>query len=78
MITYCVEEEKLYHPDIGFYTAFGIAVHHITDDAQKLIEFVSDAFLEKQSAENFVRLCNDLHLDVVHLQDAITDTIAYL
>jgi len=76
MIIYRTKEEMLYHPEIGFYTAFGVAAFRETDGQKKLVEYVSDVFLEKEEAENFVVLCNELGLELIHLCDVIEDAIA--
>ncbi len=71
MFTYQTQEEKIYHPLTGSYTAYGISVIY----KSKLVEYVSNVFLEKEEAEAFVGLCNELELDVIHLHDVIEDMI---
>ncbi len=71
MFTYQTQEEKIYHPLTGSYTAYGILVVC----QSKLIEYVSNVFLNRAEAEDFVGLCNELELDVIHLHDVIEDTI---
>lgn len=71
MVTYCIQEEKLYHKDLGYYTAFAIKAFQ----NNKLVEFVSDVFLDKEKANSFVRQCNELQVDLVHLYDVIDDIL---
>lgn len=76
MITFQIKEEKLYHPEIGYYTAYGISALRVFEDREELIEHVSDVFLEKEEAENFVRLCNESPPDMIHFLDVIEDAIS--
>jgi hypothetical protein len=76
MVTFQTTEEKLYHHDIGYYTAYGISALRVDNDQAEFITHVSDVFLEKEKAESFVRLCNELHLDLIHFFDVIEDAIS--
>lgn len=72
MITYYVQEENLYHTEIGFYTSFGILA--LQND--KLIGHVSDVFEDREKADTFVKLCNESQLDIIHLYDVIDDALS--
>ena len=37
---------------------------------------VADVFFDKQAAEDFIELCNELKLSLVHLPDVIEDVLA--
>lgn len=73
MITYQTKKETLYCAEIGFYTTFGIAVSEIINGQTKLIEVISDVFLDGTIAESFIEMCNQFHLDRIHLHDVIED-----
>ena len=53
------------------YTAFGIAA---VDGGKVVLKF-TDVFLNRTEAEKFVKLCNDLKLDVEQLRDVVEDVI---
>ena len=75
LILYQTKRENLYHSDIGNYKAFGILSLQINDTAEEIIEWIPDVFLDKNEAERFVKVCNDLNLAPIHLHDVIEDAI---
>lgn len=68
-----VIKEKLYNPEIGFYTAYGIEA--IDENSEKVIAVVSDVFLYEDEAQDFAKLLNDCEADVVHLGELCMDAI---
>lgn len=76
MIMFQAVEENLYQTEIGAYTAFGISALQVNKDSKELIAHVSDVFLEKEKAEDFVRLCNESELDMIHFYDVIEDSLS--
>lgn len=76
MVTYKMMRETLNCAEIGSYTAYGIAAYKLADGEATLIKFISDVFLNENDAESFVKKCNELKLDIIHLCDVIEDFIA--
>ena len=54
------------------HTVYGIDV---LDNFKNVIKTVKDIFFNKQKAENFIKLCNEEKLELVHLQDVIEDIL---
>ena len=73
MITYQTKKETLYCAEIGSYAAFGIEVSEIINGQERLIDFIPDVFLDGTIAERFIKMCNQFHLDRIHLHDVIED-----
>lgn len=69
MNIYKIVEEHLNNPECGCYTTFGICVYN--DKTNETVCCVSDVFLEKERATEFVRICNESNLDIVHLPSVI-------
>lgn len=75
MYRYSIIKEKLYTPESGNYVSYGICVYLISKNKNKEIAHISDVFLEKKDAVNFINLCNHLELDPVHLYEAIENSL---
>lgn len=75
MIIYQTVRENLWDPNIGEYTSFGISVRYINNESDHQITYVSDVFLEKTDADQFVSQCNSSNLDVIHLLDVIENSL---
>ena len=54
------------------YTVYGITA---LDSYENVLMTVEDIFFDKQKAEEFVELCNNEKLELIHLQDVIDDVI---
>ena len=67
--------ERLNNPDIGNYTAFGIAVYSSVDNNPKKLMNISDISTEKKLVEDLCELCNREQLEPVHVFDVIEDSI---
>ena len=52
------------------YTVYGITA---LDIFENVLQTVSDLFFDKQKAEDFIKLCNEEKLELIHLQDVIDD-----
>lgn len=68
-----VKEENLYHPEIGFYTSFGVEVY--SEDFKTLLGFVSDVFTDKAKAEHFADLLNECQPEPLHLEELCADFV---
>lgn len=75
MYRYSIIKEKLYTPESGNYISYGICVYLISENKNTEIAHISDVFLEKEDAVNFINLFNQLELDPVHLDDAIENIL---
>lgn len=75
MYEYCVEKEVLYNSQLGRYVSYGIGVYLVKEKSRKRLEYVSDVFLSEKDALSFVRLCNSLDLEPVHLPEAIEEAL---
>lgn len=75
MYEYCVEKEVLYNYQLGRYVSYGIGVYLVKEKSRKRLEYVSDVFLSEKEALSFVRLCNSLDLEPVHLPEAIEEAL---
>ncbi len=56
--------------------AFGIAAVEEYDGITTILESISDVSSDIEPVERLVKLCNDLQLDPVHLQDTVNDFLA--
>ena len=45
------------------------------DNFGNMLKSVEDIFFSKQKAEEFVELCNDEKLELIHLQDVVEDVL---
>lgn len=73
MIVYKLIEEECENELLGHYTSFGI--NAVDSDTNQSIAYISDVFLDKINAENYIFLFNEEHLDIVHLENAIEDIL---
>ena len=71
-ITYCLRTDKVFDEDGVLHTVYGIEA--FTKSKHKVAS-VADVFFNKQKAEDFIRLCNELKLSLVHLPDVIEDVL---
>ena len=76
MIVYQILQETLWNPETGTYTAYAVCAYERQNENSVLRSYTSDVFLNKEEAEAFVNLCNQLHLSLIHLSDAIEDALA--
>ncbi len=57
------------------YESFGIAAYN-ADNLSQPVKVIKDVFLHEESALRLAELCNELELDIVHIDDVIEDAIA--
>lgn len=69
--TYDICKNSLHSDEVGDYTAYDIVIKR--DDTPILN--VSDVFVNREKAENFVFLCNKLGLASVHIYDVLDDIL---
>lgn len=56
--------------------SYGIALTEKVDDRTIILRTISDISLLKNAVEQLVKLCNELYLDPIHLDDVIEDFLA--
>jgi len=71
-ITYDLRTENVYDEDGALHTVYGIEA--FTNKKAKVTS-IADVFFDKQKAEEFIKLCNDLKLSLVHLPDVMEDVL---
>ena len=55
---------------------FGIAAVEEYDGVTTILESISDLSSDIKPIERLVKVCNNLQLDPIHLQDVVTDFLA--
>lgn len=70
MIYYKLRKDQLYKKEIGEYEAYGIEAQ---DENGNIIRCIYDISFEKEPLEELVEDCNELELDIIHLDDVIDD-----
>ena len=54
------------------YTVYGITA---LDSFGNMLKTFEDIFFDKNKAEEFVKLCNEEKLELIHLQDVVEDVL---
>ena len=54
------------------YTVYGITA---LDSFGNMLKTFEDIFFDKNKAEEFVKLCNEEKLQLIHLQDVVEDVL---
>lgn len=75
MFLYQIEPQEMTDPVLGRYHTYGIGVYAVEAHHKEWLFTISDVFLDRIAARQFVRLCNRENLDPIHLNDVIRDTI---
>ena len=71
-ITYRLRTDKVFDEDGVFHTVYGIEAFA---KSNRKVASVADVFFDKQKAEDFIKLCNDHRLSLIHLPDVIEDVL---
>lgn len=66
---YKIKREIYFNKYVGFYFAYAV----IYKDTNGKILKISDVFRSKKKAVEFIRICNLLSLDPIHLEDVLED-----
>lgn len=72
---YYVVKQQRFDKDNGNYTSYGIGAIMMDDEVCEITTIISDVFLHKKDAKNFVKKCNQMDLDPLHLYDVVIDII---
>lgn len=70
--TYRLKEDITFDEEGKKHTSYGIEA---LDNCGNQLKSVSDIFLDRKKAEDFINLCNTEKLDIIHLMDTIEDAI---
>ena len=73
MITYELVEENHNDNVLGYYTSFGIKAIETLSDLP--LVYVEDVFTDIETAQEYISLFNEEHLDLIHLEEAIEDIL---
>ena len=57
MVLYLAIKQRLYHADIGSYTAYGLAAWEIPPLRRKPAVFIPDVTADRREARHLARLC---------------------
>lgn len=68
---YCIEPEKLHHPDLGEYSTYGIRIVSSDD-----MEILHDVSVCENSVNYIVKMINQYHLSPIHLYDVVVDMLS--
>lgn len=71
MTLYRLRKDNLFHNDIGSYISYGIDI--FDGSADKPIRSIPDISCKREPLEALIFLCNNLQLDVIHIDDVIED-----
>ena len=74
---YILMENTLLYGD-GTRTCYGIAAAHVYDGIVTVLDSVTDITANRQPLEELVKLCNELSLEPIHLNDIVEDFLASL
>lgn len=59
-------------------TCYGIAAVQVYDGIVTVLDSVTDITVNRQPLEELVKLCNELSLEPIHLNDIVEDFLASL
>ena len=71
-VTYTLRTDIVTDEDNNKHTVYGIDA---LDRFENVLESVADIFFDKLKAEEFIKLCNEEKLELIHLQDVIEDVL---
>lgn len=71
-VIYILRSDVVKDEENNKYTVYGIDA---LDSFENVIKTVKDIFFNKQKAEDFINLCNQEKLELIHLQDVIEDIL---
>lgn len=69
---YRVKQNTLHSPEGKEYITYGVEA--VTDSGE-VIQSFSDVFLDRETAEKFVAVCNQCELSLLHFADAVEDAV---
>ena len=71
-VKYTLRTDIVTDEDTNKHTVYGVDA---LDRYENVLESVADIFFDKQKAEEFIKLCNEEKLELIHLQDVIEDIL---
>ncbi len=71
-VKYTLRTDIVTDEDNNKHTVYGVDA---LDRFENVLESVADIFFDKLKAEEFIKLCNEEKLELIHLQDVIEDIL---
>lgn len=71
-VKYTLRTDIVTDEDNNKHTVYGVDA---LDRFENVLESVADIFFDKLKAEEFIKLCNEEKLELIHLQDVIEDVL---
>lgn len=71
-ITYRLRTDKVFDEEGVLHIVYGIEAF---SKSRHKVASIADIFLDKQKAADFIKLCNDHKLSLIHLPDVIEDML---
>lgn len=71
-VTYTLRKDTVTDEENCKHLVYGITA---IDVYGNVLETFEDIFFDKQKAEEFIELCNEEKLELIHLQDVIEDIL---
>ena len=73
MIKYKIIKERLNAQESGSYDAYGICA--VDSASEKVVEKISDVFLNYENAIHFIDTINAFQLDLTHLHEVVENVL---
>ena len=71
-VKYTLRTDIVTDEDNNKHTVYGVDA---LDRFENVLESVADIFFDKLKAEEFIKLCNEEKLELIHLKDVIEDVV---
>ncbi len=71
-VKYTLRTDIVTDEDNNKHTVYGVDA---LDRFENVLESVADIFFDKLKAEEFIKLCNEEKLELIHLEDVIEDAL---
>ena len=70
---YIMREDTVESEEGEWLTVYGIEA--IEEESGQVMDSIPDMFFDKIKAEQFIKICNDEKLELVHLRDVVDDVL---
>jgi len=75
MYKYCIIKGLYNNEENHKYISYGIVLFEIKNGKFVANRLLHDIFLDRQKAKDFIKLCNDNELSLIHLNDVLEDNL---
>ena len=76
MYIYRVVRQKLFTPELGLYTTYGILAVQDCRGCRQAVRFIPDVSVERTLVDTLARRCTAAQLDPCQLDDVVEDAIS--